>query len=504
MKKFFNKIANAIKKFVGAVKKGLKKLWELVTNKWLLKGTTTVVLVAIVIGAYAGINFGVKKLKVDDLDFTTKKLFSLSEATKTKLESLEDEITIQLINMGNYDNATDYIKKYENASKKVTIEEIPDITTRVDLQTKYNISGNQILIVVKNGETEKIITEDDMYTYDYSTKETIDVTEEAITNAIMEVTIEEKPHIYVLTGKTYYAPEDVLSVILYQLRDEANQIDPLDILSIGNVPDDCDCLVITTLKQDLSEMERDKILDYINRGGRILMLSSQNMFKDEMPNFNKVLEQYGMSINYGIIFEQESGKMLVGSPELIITDANATFLNKIDMGLKLCLVDAGKIEFAAQEKLEELGVTYEVISKTSEEAFVRTDLTIDSEKRTEKDSEEGEIIVAAHVNKKISDEVKSEIIIYSSEVMATNIPIPINSQYAIYPIIERNNEDVILNSISYLTNRHDTISIRKTGEVDYYRVTDKEDVMIKTIIFVVPILIIGAGIVVWAVRKNNI
>ena len=30
----------------------MKKLFELITNKWLLKGTTTVILVALVIAAY--------------------------------------------------------------------------------------------------------------------------------------------------------------------------------------------------------------------------------------------------------------------------------------------------------------------------------------------------------------------------------------------------------------------------------------------------------------------
>ena len=123
-----------MKKFFEKIKNGMKKLFELITNKWLLKGTTTVALVALVIAGYVGINMLAKNLEIDDLDFTTKKLYSLTEATKSKLKSLEDEITIQLINMKEYTQATDYIQKYENASKKVTIERIDDITTRVDLQ----------------------------------------------------------------------------------------------------------------------------------------------------------------------------------------------------------------------------------------------------------------------------------------------------------------------------------------------------------------------------------
>ena len=66
-----------------------------------------------------------------------------------------------------------------------------------------------------------------------------------------------------------------------------------------------------------------------------------------------------------------------------------------------------------------------------------------------------------------------------------------------------NNEDVILNSISHLTEREDTISIRKTSENEKYSVTDQQDVIIRTIIFVVPIIIIFIGIAVWIYRRRK-
>lgn len=490
----------------------MKKFFRMITNKWLLKGTTTVILVALVIACYIALNWGIEQLKIEDLDFTTKKLYSLSEESKKRLEQLDGEITIQLINIrdymshyvdGNY--VIDYIQKYENASDKVKIEEINDLSTRVDLQTKYEITSSDILVVIKYGETEETIYESDLYTIDYTTYELIDKTEEAITNAITKLTVEDKPNIYALTGgKTYYTPEQVLSVILYQLNDEANNVQQLDILVTGSVPDDCDCLIMTTLKEDLSELERDKILEYINKGGKILMLSSQNIINVETPNFDRILDQYGITMEYGVIFEQNSSKMLSNSPELILADVNASFMSDIDMGLTMFLVDAGKIEFAATEKLEELGVTYEAIATTSEKSFIRTKLDLTSSSRTNEDSEEGSSIVGAYVNKKIDDNKTSELIIYSNEIMATNLTIPVNMQYAVYPILERNNEDIILNSISHLTKREDTITIRKTYEAEGYTVTDQQDVIIKTIIFTVPVMIIVIGIAVWIYRRRKV
>ena len=492
-----------MKKFWEFIKKTMKKLWETITNKWLLKGTTTLILVALIIAGYIAVNWGVEQIQVEDLDFTTKKLYSLSEQTEERLKNLEDEITIQLINMGDYSYVIEYANKYQRASDKITVEEIDDLSSRLDLQTKYDIESTDNLIVVKNGEKEKTITTSDLYTYDYSTYESIDTTEEAITNAIMEVTIDEKPHIYVLSGKNYAQPESSLSIIANKLIDEANEIDLLDILTEGSVPEDCDCLIITTLKQDLADLERDKILEYINNGGKLLILTSQNVLDVDTPNFDKILEQYGITLGYGTIIEQDTSKMLYNTPYMIVTSASASFMSDIDMDLKLFLAYPGRIQFADETKLEELGVTYETIATTSTKSFIRTNFNISSMSRTEQDSEEESSIVGAYATKKISDEKTSQLIIYSDETFASTSPIIIGYQ-SVYAVTLYNNEDIVLNSISHLTERDDTITIRKTGESETYTVTEQEDVIIRTIIFTTPIIIIIIGIGVWIFRRRKV
>ena len=479
----------------------MKKLLGIIKNKWLIKGTTTLILVAIIIAIYILLNWGVEKVNLEDLDLTEKKLYSLSDETKNKISNLEKNITIQLINMDDY--VVEYAKKYTKITDKIQVEEIGDLSARSDLMTKYNLESSDSLIVVKDENKEKTLTSYDLYTVDYSTYEQIDTTEEAITNAIIEVTIEEKPKIYILTGSTYYPTEQYLSTIISNLEEEANEIEYLDILTTGNVPEDCDCLMITTLAKDITDLERDKIIEYIQNGGKIMMLTSQNIIETDTPNFDKILEQYGISIEYGAIFEQDTSKMLLNAPEFVITEVNASFMQDIDMTLKMCLTDPGKIEFADEDKLTELGVEYEAIAQTGETSFVRTNFDIPTYSRADGDSEEGSSIVGALVTKKISDDVKSELIIYSNEICASNSAIPISSQSYMYAVDVRNNSDVILNSISHLTEREDTITIRKTGEYERYTVTEQEDAIIKTIIFVLPVLVIGIGIVVWQVRRRK-
>lgn len=480
----------------------MKRFLEIVKNKWLIKGTTTLLLVAIVIACYIGLTVLVKKVKVEDIDLTEKKLYSLSEETKSKISNLDKEITIQLINMNNYNYVKEYANKYTIASNKIKIDEIEDLSSRVDLMTKYNLQNEDGLIVVKTEDKEKTISVNDLYTYDYTTSQQIDTTEESITNAIVEITLEDKPHIYILSGKAYYNTQQALSNIVTQLQKDANEIEYLDILTTGSIPENCECLIITTLSKDLDEIEKDKIIEYIQNGGKIMMLTSQNLFNIETPNFNAVLAQYGITIGFGAIFEQDANKMLQ-APELVITDVNASYMNKIDMNIQMCLLDAGKIQFADEEKLNELGVEYETIAQTGEKSFVRTNFDINSYSRTEQDAPEESSIVGALVTKKISDDKDSKLIIFSNEICASNMTVQVSNQYSMYAYTLYNNEDVILNSISHLTERTDTITIRKTSEEEQYTVNDQEDKIIKTIIFTVPVIIIIIGIIVWQIRRRK-
>ena len=60
-----------------------------------------------------------------------------------------------------------------------------------------------------------------------------------------------------------------------------------------------------------------------------------------------------------------------------------------------------------------------------------------------------------------------------------------------------------MNSVSHLVERDDTIVIRKASDTESYTVTDQEDVIIKTIIFTIPLIIIFIGIAVWIFRRRK-
>ena len=485
----------------GKIKRFFKKLGETLKKKWLIDGTKTLILVAIIILIYIGINILLEKVVLPEIDCTQEKIYSLSDESKDKLGNLDKEVTITLINYSSNTSLVNFMEKYTGLNNNIKLEKIDDLSSRTDLMTKYSLSADSSLILVNCGDKEKQVTDYDMYTYDYTSYKQIDKTEEAITNAILDVTTDEKPKVYFMSNHLAY-DINYFYTIMQTVENEANEVDTIDVFANGKVPDDCDCLVITTLKEDITEQERDSLINYIKAGGKLLLMCGPNVTGVSLTNFQTVLDEYGVSVSNGIVFEGDSSKMIAGYPDFIVEPVQSTSLtSNLNMTMNICLLDAGKITFN-DDKLEDLGVEYEVLAQTGDTAFLRNDLTQTSATRTSSDDEPETSTVVAIATKKIDDNTSSKLIIFSNEIFAMDMAVPING-YAMYPVVLYNNSDIILNSISYLNEREDTITIRKNTDDVSYTVTEEQNNIILAIIFTIPVLIIIAGIIVWQVRRRK-
>ena len=485
----------------GKVKRFFKKIGEILRKKWLVDGTKTLILVAITVLLYIGVNILLEKVVLPEIDCTQDKMYSLSDESKDKLGNLDKEVTITLINYGSNTSFINFVERYTTINDNIKLERIDDLSSRTDLMNEYSLQTTDSLVLITCGDREKEVTENDMYTFDYSTYQSIDTTEEAITNAILDVTTEEKPKVYFMSNHLAY-DVNYFSSIMKTMKDEANEVETIDLFANGGIPEDCDCLVISTLKEDITEQERDNLINYINNGGKLLLMCGPNITGANLINFQAVLDLYGVSISNGVVFEGESSNMIAGYPDFIIETTQSTSLTQnLNMSMNICLLDAGEITFN-EDKLEDLGVEYEVLAKTSEKSFVRTDVTQNTASRTDKDGEEKSSTVAAIATKKIDDSKTSKLVIFSNELFAMDMPVQI-SGYQMYTVSLYNNSDMILNSVSFLNEREDTITIRKTSEQVNYTVSELQNNIIMAIIFTIPVLIIILGIVVWLRRRKK-
>lgn len=487
---------------VNTKEKFSKRFINTIKKKWLISGTNTILLIAILIATFVLINIGVSKLDLTPIDCTTSKAFTLTDESKDRVKGIDKEVNIFLVGYGEDNTVYDLVKQYGKANSKINIEK-KDLTTDMDFANKYGISSEQVAIVVESGEVSKILLDSDLYSYDenYSV---VDLTEEKVTSTILNVTSGDIPNVYFLEGYTSINFTNGLSYLKQYLDDEVLKYSSLNILNTGNVPDDCDTLVVINPEKDFDELTSNSIIDYINRGGNIIWLGGVYAGEVDLTNVNKVLAEYGVDpFEAGFVYETNAANTVLDyaicfKPEVQDTEITSKVYN----GLGSIFLRANKININ-EEKLEELKVEETKLIISSNTTFFSTDM---SGKTSTSTDERGGFTLGDQLVKTITEEegneVVSKLIIYGNEYFVSDFAI---SEYVNPMIYIYNNKDLFLNSVAYLNDRDEDLTIRKdySESVTSFTPTDQEKTVIMTIIFAVPLLIIIAGIVVKIVRKRR-
>lgn len=486
------------------------KFIETIKKKWLINGTKTILLVAIIIAFFIGVTVLMQKLDLTPIDLTEDKLFTLTDESKEQVKNIDKDINIYFVGYSEDDSTLDLAKQYTKVNEKIKIEAVT-ATDRPDLAEKYGIETDSEGIIVESGEQYKVLASSDLYTYDHTTYESINVAEEKLTAAIKSVSVEEKPKVYFLSGYSSFSLTSGMQYLNMYLQNEVNEVSTLDILSEGKVPDDCNTLVIASPEKDFDDIATNAITDYINKGGNVLWLNAAiAQSKDDFANVNKILAMYGVNpFEVGIIRETDSSKMVSNSPDLIMPEIqHADVTNKLYDSEGVIFINATKINTVDDETLDALNVTKTELIKTSENAYFRTNFK-NSSNAAQEGEEQASFLVGAQFDKIISEEneetgekeVKSKLIIYGENYFASDYQL---TQSTYTPmVVYRQNKDLVLNSIAYLSEREEDITVRKsTGSVTY-TATEQENRIILAIITIVPLLIIVAGIVVWTKRRRK-
>ena len=68
------------------------KFIKAIKQRWLIKGTTTLLLIAILIAVFVLINIGVKKLNITAIDCTADKTYTLTEESKERVKNIDKEV----------------------------------------------------------------------------------------------------------------------------------------------------------------------------------------------------------------------------------------------------------------------------------------------------------------------------------------------------------------------------------------------------------------------------
>ena len=485
------------------------KFINTIKKRWLISGTNTILLIAILVAIVILINSAVQSLDLTPIDCTSNKEYTLTNESKDRVKNIENDINIYFVGYEESATQVSLARQYNKANKKINVE-IIDANERTDIASKYNVTNDSNAIIVENGEKSKTLYSDDLYTY--GTSGTVDITEEKITSAILNVTSDKIANIYFLSGYSDYSLEysGGMYYLSSYLKDEVLNYQTLDMLVKGAIPDDCDTLVITTPNKDFDELTTNEITKYINNGGKILWLNSSYAEAKDLPNVNKILALYGINpFEVGYVYETDEARTALGYASCIVEDLGSTDIAK--NLTNAVLLNATKINVNKNE-LSNLGVTEEDIISTSSKSYFRKNVS-NTSSGTDGD-EQGGFTLGGIFTKTISNEteenadeasdenkITSTLVIFGENNFVSDMQISRQVNPAIFLA---NNKDLMLNSIAYLTNNDQDITIRKDyTATSQLTATDGQKLTIIRIIYLVPIAIILLGFVVWNIRKGR-
>lgn len=494
-------------------KKSFKETVTLmIRKKWLSNTTQTILLVAVLIAVFIAINLYVQSLDLETIDVTKNKIYTLSDSSKDVIKNIDKDVMIYLYGIEDGSTLADFVKQYARVNDHIKWEILTEESNLAKVQEFDLSSGYEIIVVECEGASKIIDTSYEMYSYDYTTGQEVDLTEQTLTNSILAITTDEKPKVYFTTGHEEYSLNSELGVLATYLKNEAYEASSVNLLTEGKVPDDCDLLVIMAPVKDFMEQEVESVLAYINNGGDLIITSDVGNLAETYPNLQRVYDQYGTTLNHsGYVYETNSKYALSNYPNIFMPQVSSS--NDITSDIytdgtsTLWLVYAGRLNFVSDAELEALNVKRDDILYSTDQALFVADLT-QSAAEAANSAEVSKSVISSVMTKTIKEAEGENEAIESTAVFIANASFitdyKVEQLSQTYPISYlANNKDFMLNSIASLTKKENTLKIRKDMSSSTYTATEEQHRVVLTIIFAVPIVIIASGIVVWHLRRRK-
>lgn len=296
-------------------------------KKYLKNGSYSMLISVIFIVTVVVVNLIVGEIpsKYTQIDITDEKIYSIGDETKSFLKDLNKDVTIyQVVQSGSEDETiTNLLQKYADESKYIkVVQKDPVVNPQFTSQyTSGDVSSNSLIVVC--GDRSKVVDYNNMYEssmdyYSYSYQTTGFDGEGQITSAIAYVTSEDMPILYTLEG---HGEMELDSSIQNDIEKANIEIKSLNLLTEESVPEDASCLLINSPASDISEDEKNAVLEYLENGGKAMILS--DYIKETMENFNSILENYGVSRTEGIVFEGDTSHYAMQTPYYLVPTINS-------------------------------------------------------------------------------------------------------------------------------------------------------------------------------------
>lgn len=470
-----------------------------ISVKSLSMGAYSTGMIAVVLVIAVFLNLAVSSLpdSYTTVDVTSQKLYSLTATTKKMLKELSEDVTIYVINAENNQDTLvgKTLESYADLSDHIEVV-YKDPVVSPDFYKEYTDSISINSLIVECGDRFQVINYSDLYAYDFNSstyQQTVSGydAEGLLTSAIAYVTGENTSAVYRLEG---YGEQTLEPAFSDGVKKENVVLENLTLLTSEGVPENATGVMILSPTNDLNEDDAQKLIDYLNRGGKIFLSTSyKEHFSEEMPNLTKVLNYFGLSIGDGLIVEQDES-MMYQSPLYLLPEVEADSLTQNVFGKTYDFVMMPYTQPILIDETE--GVTVTQLLSTSQSAYSKTGLNESGELKKADDDPEGPFAVGVHAEKALDSEKTAEIIVYSSDMLFTEV----SNRYTM-----DNNLTLFTNAMSTMAGKTESISIPvKSYQAEVVTVPMASSVRLAVLFMgIIPAASLVIGIVIWVRRKKR-
>lgn len=470
-----------------------------ISVKSLSMGAYSTGMIAVVLVIAVFLNLAVSSLpdSYTTVDVTSQKLYSLTATTKKMLKELSEDVTIYVINAENNQDTLvgKTLESYADLSDHIEVV-YKDPVVSPDFYKEYTDSISINSLIVECGDRFQVINYSDLYAYDFNSstyQQTVSGydAEGLLTSAIAYVTGENTSAVYRLEG---YGEQTLEPAFSDGVKKENVVLENLTLLTSEGVPENATGVMILSPTNDLNEDDAQKLIDYLNRGGKIFLSTSyKEHFSEEMPNLTKVLNYFGLSIGDGLIVEQDES-MMYQSPLYLLPEVEADSLTQNVFGKTYDFVMMPYTQPILIDETE--GVTVTQLLSTSQSAYSKTGLNESGELKKADGDPEGPFAVGVHAEKALDSEKTAEIIVYSSDMLFTEV----SNRYTM-----DNNLTLFTNAMSTMAGKTESISIPvKSYKAEVVTVPMASSVRLAILFMgIIPVASLVIGIVIWVRRKKR-
>ena len=458
-------------------------------------GTLAASSVLIMVGILVAVNY-LGKRQNKRWDLTAAKQFSLSDQSRNVLAKLDSPLDMLVFTREtDFQSFRDRLKEYEYSSKQVKTEYIDPDKKRAQAQ-QNQITEYGTLVLSYKGRTERVTASG----------------EQDITNAIIKVVTGKQKKVYFTSGHgekdTTSQERDGYGTIASAVGRENYGVEKLVLAQAGAVPDDASAVVVAGPRTDFFPPEIEALKKYLAKDGKVLMLIDPAERQDSAPltSLIALAHDWGMDLGNGIVVDASGMGRLIG------TDASAP-------------VAASYPSHPITDRFQVLtaypytrsvtpvaggvgGHTAQVFVESSPRSWIETDLKSmmtdgKVELNEDKGDKAGPIPMAAAVSAPSAEAPKPDAA-PDAPKPETRVVVFGDSDFVANGVLGiPGNKDIFMNTLGWLTQQENLISIRPK-EADDRRLTltaTQQNNITWLSLLIVPGLIFGSGIYSWYRRR---